>query len=69
MKLIPDWRKLWLKLWSVKLSLVAAFLSGLEVAFSVWIENKPAIFAGIAFVLSLGAAVARIVAQPKAYAE
>ena len=67
MKLIDNWRKLWLKLWSVKLSLIAAFLSGLEVAFSVWIDNKPALFAGVAFVLSIGAAVARIVAQPKAH--
>lgn len=67
MTLIYNWRKIWLKLWSVKLSLIAAFLSGLEVAFSVWIDNKPALFAAVAFVLSIGAAAARIVAQPKAH--
>ena len=67
MTLIYNWRKLWLRLWSVKLSLLAALLSGFEVAFSVWIDGKPAVFAGVAFILSIGAAVARIVSQPKAY--
>lgn len=67
MKLIADWKILWYRLWSVRLSLLAALLSGLEVAFSVWVDGKPAIFAGIAFALSVSAAGARIVSQPKAY--
>lgn len=63
--LIPDWKRLWLKLWSVRLALLAALLSAAEVALSVWIEGKPAIFAGVAFLFSVSAAVARIVAQPE----
>jgi hypothetical protein len=65
MRLIDDWKRFARKAWSVRLSLIAALLSGIEVAYGVWIDGKPAVFAGLAFVLSISAAVARIVAQPR----
>ena len=63
--LIPDWKLIWKRAWSVRLALLAALLSGIEVAVGVWATGNPPIFAGIAFVASLGAGIARIVAQPK----
>lgn len=62
---IPGWRKLWWRLWSVKLSLLAALLSGLEVAFAVYVNGQPPVFAAVAMILSVSAAVARCIAQPK----
>lgn len=65
MKLIDSWRRLWLRLWSVRLALLAGLLSALEVGFSVWIDGKPPILACGAMLISIAAAVARIVAQPE----
>jgi len=63
--LIPDWKRLWIKLWSVKLALIAGLLSGIEAAVAIWIDGRPAILALGVMAISFGAAVSRIVAQPK----
>lgn len=65
MKLIPDWRTLWHRLWSVRLSLLAALLSAIEVGVQTWLEGRPPLLMIGVMVMSLGASVARIVAQPK----
>lgn len=64
MKLIDNWQSVYHRLWSVRLSLLAALAAGIEVGFNYWATGKPAWIAGTAMVISLGAAAARIVAQP-----
>lgn len=66
MNLIPEWKSCWSKLWSIRLSLFAAVASGIEAGVDIWLTGKPPIFAVVAFFVSLGAAVARLVAQPNA---
>lgn len=71
MKLIADARRLWLRFWSVRLSLLSALLSAAEFALPLIPDGVAEFigrgkFAAAAFAISMGAAVARIVAQPKA---
>ncbi|MDD3965330.1 MAG: hypothetical protein PHD99_04780 [Candidatus Moranbacteria bacterium] len=73
MELIYNWREIVAKAWSVRLIIVAALLSGLEVALPVMREVieplglvPPGVFAGLSFIVTAAAGVARIVAQPKA---
>lgn len=66
MNLLPNWKTLLLKAWSVRLALLASFLSGLEMIIPMLTPFQPSgwlIFAS--FCISAGAAIARIVAQPK----
>jgi len=67
--LIQDWDRAVKKFWSFRLSILAALLSGLEVVVQLWqpFSIHPGVLAAIAGVVSLAAAIARIVAQPKAY--
>lgn len=65
MKLIEDWDKVLKKAWSVKFSILAALLGGIELAVQL---VKPAgvpdgAFAAFAAVVSIGAAFARILQQ------
>lgn len=65
MELIEDAKQVLLKAWSVRLALLSAALSALEVAlpfFTTFIP--PNTMAILAVCTSAGAAVARIVAQP-----
>jgi hypothetical protein len=66
MTLIEDAKSVLLKAWSVRLALLAALFSAAEVALPFFAPFLPprtmAIFALLA---STGAAIARIVAQPK----
>jgi hypothetical protein len=64
-ELIEDWRAVLTKAWSMKFSILAAILGGLEVGVQY---VKPAgipngMFAGIASALSLFAGVSRLLAQ------
>ncbi len=63
MTLIDDWKCVWHRLWSVRLSLLAAVASAGEAAFQYWATGKPAWIALSAAAISLGASVARVVAQ------
>lgn len=65
MKLIDGWQAKLPKLWSVRLSLIAALASSVEVGFGFWANGKPSWVAVAAVIVSLSAAAARIVAQPK----
>lgn len=65
MKLIPDWRLVLRKAWSVKFSLLATVLSAAEAGVQYWLTGTPPMLAIGATVLSLGAGLARLVAQPK----
>lgn len=64
MTLIDDWKRQFPKLWSVRFSLLAALLSGIEVGLQLYLTGKTPVVALGAGLLSLGAAVARVVAQP-----
>jgi len=62
--LIPDWRLVLRKAWSVRLGIAAAFLSGLEVILPFFSDSvPPRIFALLSFVTVCGAVWARLVAQ------
>jgi uncharacterized membrane protein len=65
MDLIEDWKRKFPKLWSVRLALLAAVLSTVEVILPMFQEFIPrGPFAIVAAVVAIGAAVARVVAQP-----
>lgn len=69
MRLVPDWKWIATKAWSVRLIIVAAILSGLEVALSVMSAYSinpgmpVGVFAAVSGVVTLAALVARFVAQ------
>lgn len=68
-QLIDDWRKLAPKLWSMRLMLVSFVLSGVEVALPYCAPTVPSgRFAAAAGLVTVAAAVARLVAQPEAKA-
>lgn len=64
MALIPNWRRVLKRAWSVRLIVLAALLSGLEVALPFFGEFiPPGIFAALSFLTVAGAFIARILAQ------
>lgn len=70
MNLIPEWRKVLRKAWSVRLALLAAALGGVEIALPLFSDAVPRhVFLGLSVLVTMGAAVARIVAQPKMWGD
>lgn len=68
--LLADWRRVLRRAWSVRLALLSAALSAAEFAVPFFAPDRPSrSFAAAAAGLALAAAVARIVAQPKAFEE
>lgn len=66
MELLPDWKKIARRAWSFRLSIIAAMLSGAEVVLPLFIDVLPRnLFASLSFVAVVGAAMARVVAQPR----
>lgn len=64
MKPIPDWREVLRKAWSLRLMLLAAVLSALEVALPFFQPDLPrGLFALLSSTTAGGALVARLVAQ------
>ena len=64
MKLIPDWRVVLKKAWSLRLMLVAAILSAAEFLLPFYSDSMPqGMFAGMSFVTVAGAFIARFIAQ------
>lgn len=65
MKLIDGWFEKFPKLWSVRLSLLAAVLGAAEVVLPLFQTFIPrGTFAVVSAVVAIGAAVARVIAQP-----
>jgi len=69
--LIEDWKTILAKAWSVRLIILAALLSGLEVAMPIVGQTieplgiiPPGVFAILSAVTSAGALIARVMAQP-----
>ena len=70
MELLPEWKKIARRAWSIRLSIIAALLSGAEVVLPLFIDVLPRnLFASLSFVAVVGAAVARVVAQPRMHEE
>ena len=64
MTLLPDWKRLLRKAWSLRLMLLAAVLSGVEVALPFFSSAvPPGMFAAASFVVVAAAFVARLTAQ------
>lgn len=69
--LLDDWREIAAKAWSVRLIILAGVLSGAEAALPIMRETleplgliPPGAFAILSAVVSAGALVARVLAQP-----
>ena len=64
--LLPDWRKIARRAWSIRLSIVAAIFTAAEVVVPLFGDVLPrGLFVLLAFSASIGAAIARLVAQPE----
>ncbi len=64
--LLPDWRKIARRAWSVRLSIVAAIFTAAEAVVPLFGDVLPrGVFVLLAFSASIGAAIARLVAQPE----
>ena len=64
--LLPDWRKIVRRAWSIRLSIVAALFTAAEVVVPLFGDALPrGVFVLLAFSASIGAAIARLVAQPE----
>ena len=62
--LIPNWRKVLRKAWSVRLMILTALLNGAEIVLPLFSDKFPrGVFAALSFVVVAGAFVARFVAQ------
>lgn len=69
MKLLPDWKQVLQKAWSVKFMVLAAVMSGAEVIMSILQPSNtlpPGVFAALAGVVTSIALVARLMAQSEA---
>ena len=67
MKLIPHWRRVLTRAWSVRLVILAGLLSGGEVVLQIFGESLPLsdiARAGLYFVVTTLALILRFVAQP-----
>jgi hypothetical protein len=68
MKLLDDWTLILRRAWSVRLALLSAVLGAVEIGVQFLAASQPTPYFAIASALtSLAAAIARIVAQPKAF--
>lgn len=64
MRLDQQWKLIVRKAWSIRLAIIAALLSGLEVVVPMFGDVIPRnTFAALSFVVAVSAAVARVVAQ------
>lgn len=70
MNLIENWQKVAKKAWSFRLAILSAALSGAEVVVPLFVDAIPrGPFAALSFLTVMGAAVARVIAQPKLHDE
>ena len=64
--LLDDWRKIVRRAWSIRFSLLAAAFTAAEVVVPIFGDVLPCgAFVLLAFAASIGATIARIVAQPE----
>ena len=64
--LLDDWRKIVRRAWSIRLSIVAAIFTAAVVVVPLFGDVLPrGVVVLLAFSASIGAAIARVVAQPE----
>jgi len=64
MTLLPDWKDIIKKAWSIRLMLIAGLLTGAEMILPIFSDAIPSkLFAILTFVLVAAALVARLMAQ------
>lgn len=65
MQLIPNWREVISHAWSMRLIAIAAVLEAIEVALPFFSDAFPTgVFSVVGLLVSVGALVARLIAQP-----
>jgi len=62
-KLIPEARRLWHKLWSVRLSLISAVLATSQTCIDYYTEGQPRLIIIGTALISIGSALSRVIAQ------
>ena len=66
MRMIEDWKKVLRYGWSIRLIVLAALLSGLEIVLPMFGDVLPRKwFAALMFAITVAAFIARLTAQPK----
>jgi hypothetical protein len=66
MNLVPEWKWLLRKTWSIRLVILSALLSGFEVILPLFVDTLPRnLFAALSMCSAIAAGIARVVAQPK----
>lgn len=66
MNLLPDWRDILKRAWSVRLIVLAAVLSGIEAVMPMFADAFPrGVFAAASGVVTAAALLARVLAQPE----
>lgn len=64
MNLVPDWKKIIRKAWSIRLMVLAGLLTGCEVILPLYIDAIPRnVFAALTMVAIVGGMLMRVVAQ------
>ena len=68
MNLVPNWRRVLKRAWSIRLMILAALLSGVEVILGFpdieqRLDWQPGFFAGLSALVTAGALIARLLAQ------
>ena len=70
MRLIPNWRRVLLRAWSVRLGLIAGLCEGLNVVLQITIDRMPEVSLALRLLAGLAACAAlaaRFVAQPSVH--
>lgn len=66
MNLVPEWKRLLRKAWSIRLMVLAGMMSGCEVILPLFVDTIPRnLFAALSIAAAIAAGIARVVAQPK----
>lgn len=64
MNLVPEWKWLLRKTWSIRLVILSALLSGFEVILPLFLDTIPRnLFAALSMCSAIAAGIARVVAQ------
>ena len=66
MRLIEDWKHVAKHAWSIRFIVLAALLSGVEIVLPMFDDTMPrGLFAVLTLIVTVAAAVARLIPQPK----
>ena len=68
MNLVHDWKRIIKRTWSIRLAILSALLSGLEMVLPLFGDVIPRnLFAALSFITAIAAGIARVIAQPRMY--